>query len=142
MFSDSPSTLKPRGSLNSNGMSYNVATCTPPVPDDDDAAWRAVDTLINAKGGVPPVFRELHDQLTASYPCISHYLTIKWMMVFGAMDLCGTISVTALPCSALTWSRVEEVLPFLIRTASGLGLTVFDWGGPAIYRPAPAPPPS
>jgi hypothetical protein len=35
----------------------------------------------------------------------------------------------------MTWSRVEEVLPFLVRTANSLGLTVLDWGGPAIYRP-------
>ena len=51
-------------------MSYNVAICTPPVSIDDDAAWREVDGLIDAKGAVPTVFRNLHDQLTARYPCI------------------------------------------------------------------------
>jgi hypothetical protein len=35
----------------------------------------------------------------------------------------------------IIYSRVEEVLPFVIRTANALGLTVFDWGGPEIYRP-------
>ena len=35
----------------------------------------------------------------------------------------------------VVYSRVEEVLPFLIETAVGLDLTVFDWGGPNIYRP-------
>jgi len=33
------------------------------------------------------------------------------------------------------FSRVEEVLPFLVNTANELRLTVFDWGGPSIYRP-------
>jgi len=42
----------------------------------------------------------------------------------------------------MTWSRVEEVLPFLVRTANSLGLTVFDWGGPTIYPPGSAPRPS
>ena len=31
---------------------------------------------------------------------------------------------------ALTWSRVAELLPFLVRTANALGLTVFDWAAP------------
>jgi len=123
-------------------MSYNVAICTPPVPDEDDAAWRSVDTLINAKGDVPPVFRELHDQLTARYPCIC---TLPDDQVDDGVWSDGPLWNDFGHRAAvlgITWSRVEEVLPFLIRTANGLGLTVFDWGGPTIYRPAPAPPPS
>ena len=41
----------------------------------------------------------------------------------------------------MIWSRVEDVLPFLVRTANSLSLTVFDWGGPSIYRPGSAPRP-
>jgi len=33
----------------------------------------------------------------------------------------------------MTWSRVEEVLPFLVQTANSLGLPVLDWGGPTVY---------
>ncbi len=35
----------------------------------------------------------------------------------------------------MVYSRVEEVLPFLVKTANDLGLVVFDWTGPSIYRP-------
>ena len=35
----------------------------------------------------------------------------------------------------MSFSRVETVLPFLVETANALGLVVFDWGGPSIYRP-------
>ena len=51
-------------------MSYNVAICTPPVPAEDDTAWDGLDSLINEQGAPPPVFRELHDVLTARYPSI------------------------------------------------------------------------
>jgi hypothetical protein len=51
-------------------MSYNIAICIPPVPTDDDEAWKAVDGLIEAKGPAPSLFKLLHDQLTSKYPCI------------------------------------------------------------------------
>ena len=38
-------------------MSYNVAICTEPVPSKDEEAWQAVDSLIDAKGEPPEVFR-------------------------------------------------------------------------------------
>jgi hypothetical protein len=51
-------------------MSYNVAICIPPVPTDDHAAWEVLDSLISTQDTPPPIFRELHDMLTARYPCI------------------------------------------------------------------------
>jgi hypothetical protein len=51
-------------------MSYNIAICIPPVPTDDDEAWKAVDGLIEAKGPAPRLFKLLHDQLTSKYPCV------------------------------------------------------------------------
>jgi len=59
-------------------MSYNVAICTPPVPAEDDTAWDGLDNLINEQGAPPPVFRELHDALTARYPCICTLPDSKW----------------------------------------------------------------
>src|SRR5580765_7231454 len=121
-------------------MSYNIAICTPPIADDDDAAWEAIDSLINAKGDVPPVFLELHDRLTARYPCIC---TLPDDQVDDGVWSDGPLWNDFGHRAAvlgITWSRVEEVLPFLVRAANGLGLAVFDWGDPAIYRPAPTPP--
>jgi hypothetical protein len=117
-------------------MSYNVAICTPPVPLDDTAAWAGLDDLINLQGSPPPVFRELHDLLTARYPCIC-------TLPDDRVDEDGVWSDGPLwndfghrtAVLGVTWSRVEEVLPFLVRTANSLGLTVFDWGARAIHRP-------
>jgi hypothetical protein len=116
-------------------MSYNVAICTPPVAADDQAAWESVDTLIGATGAVPPVFRELHDRLIARYPCIC---TLPDDEVDDGVWSDGPLWNNFGHRAAvlgMSYSRVETALPFLVETANALGLVVFDWGGPSIYRP-------
>ena len=120
----------------SESMSYNVAVCIPPIPAEDKAAWQVVDGIISAEGTPPPVFRELHDMLTARYPCIctppDHRVDEEGVWSDGPLwnDFGHRAAVLG-----IIWSRVDEVLPFLVRTANSLGLVVFDWGGPTIYRP-------
>ena len=116
-------------------MSYNVAICIPPVPEEDDVAWQAVDGMIDSPGTPPPVFRHLHDLLTARYPCICTLPDDKVEEgVWSDGPLWNDFGYRAAVLGVI-WSRVEEVLPFLVRTANSLGLVVFDWGGPTIYRP-------
>jgi hypothetical protein len=122
-------------SLRENGMSYNVAVCTAPVPEDDEAAWAKLDDFINAKGPIPEVFKSLHDRLTSRYPCICS-LPEKDVDegVWSDGPLWNNFGHRA-AVLGMVFSRVEEALPFLVDTANELGLTVFDWGGPSIYRP-------
>ena len=116
-------------------MSYNVAICTPPVPETDDAAWATVDGLIDAKGQKPAVFEELYGLLTSRYPCICTLPDDRVDEgVWSDGPLWNDFGHRA-AVLGIVWARVDEVLPFLIETANGLGLTVFDWGGPTIYRP-------
>ena len=117
-------------------MSYNVAICTPPLPADDAAAWNQIDELINSEGSPPHIFRELHDALTFRFPCISTLPddTVDELGVWSDGPLWNDFGHRA-AVLGIVFSRVEEVLPFLIETALGLGLTVFDWGGPGIFRP-------
>ena len=124
-------------------MSYNVAICILPVPAEDNAAWEVLDSLINEQGAPPPVFRELHDALTARHPCICTLSDEKVDEegVWSDGPLWNDFGHRA-AVLGMTWSQVAEVLPFLVRTANSLGLTVFDWGGPTIYRPGGAPRPS
>jgi len=101
-------------------MSYNVAISTPPVPVDDDAAWGLLDSLIDAKGAVPSVFCELHDLLTAQCLCIRTLPDDKvdegvWSDGPLWKDFGHRAAVLG-----MAWSRVEEVLPFLVRTVSFL----------------------
>lgn len=115
-------------------MSYNVAICTPPFPADDDAAWQVIDHLIDAQGEVPPVFKQLYEQLTAKYPCLCVDETADTVWSDG--PLWNNFGHRA-AVLGMVYSRVDEALPFLVSTANALGLTVFDWVGPAIYRPRP-----
>jgi hypothetical protein len=34
----------------------------------------------------------------------------------------------------MSYSRVEEVLPFLVESANALGLSVFDWATKTVHR--------
>jgi hypothetical protein len=117
-------------------MSYNLAVCTPPVSPNDEEAWDQLDGLISSEGPQPSVFRQLHDALTVRYPCICTLPDDKvdedgvWSDGPLWNDFGHRVAVLG-----VVYSKVEEVLPFLIETAIDLGLTVFDWGGPNIYRP-------
>lgn len=117
-------------------MSYDIAICTPPIPGDDATAWRQLDELIDSQGQPPSVFRELHDALTTRHPCISALPDdrVDEDGVWSDGPLWNDFGHRA-AVLGVVYSRAEEVLPFLIETAIGLGLTVFDWGGRTIYRP-------
>jgi hypothetical protein len=116
-------------------MSYNVAICLQPISADDKEAWREIDGLIQTKGEPPQVFRELHDFLTAKYPCIC---TLSDEEVDDGVWSDGPLWNNFGHRAAvlgISHSRAEEVLPFLVKTANDLGLVVFDWAGPSIFRP-------
>jgi hypothetical protein len=122
-------------SLRENGMSYNVAVCTAPVPEDDEAAWARLDDFIDAKGPIPKVFKSLHDRLTSRYPCICSLPEEDVDEGVGSDGPLWNNFGHRAAVLGMVFSRVEEVLPFLVDTANELGLTVFDWGGASIYRP-------
>lgn len=118
-------------------MSYNVAIALPDLPAADAAAWGAVDEVIEAKGPVPAVFEELLVRLTDRYPCICDLPDEQiddgvWSDGPLRNNLGHRASVLG-----MVYSRVDEVLPFLIEQANALGLVVFDWATETIHRPSP-----
>ena len=118
-----------------SAMSYNVAICTPPLPKRDEDAWQVIDLLIDQEGEPPPVFRQLYEKLTAKYPCIVEVpdpSVNPGVWSDGPLWNNFGLRVAVL---GMVYSRVGEALPFVIETANSLGLTVFDWTGPVIYRP-------
>jgi hypothetical protein len=115
-------------------LSYNVAVIIPPVPATDPEAWAAVDDLRNQNGPRPAVFQELHDQLTAIYPCmcaVSEDEIDNTVWSDGPLINNFGHRVAFL---GISYSRVEEVLPFLVERANALGLTVLDWATQIVYR--------
>lgn len=115
-------------------MSYNIAVVIPPVPADDTAAWSAVDGLIEQEGPCPAVFQELHDRLTARYPCMCSVPDDEIDdTVWSDGPLINNFGYRA-AVLGMSYSRVEEVLPFLVETANALGLVVFDWATATVHR--------
>src|SRR5580700_7068995 len=105
-------------------MSYNVAVVIPPVPSDDAEAWTVVDGLIEQEGPRPAVFQELHDRLTARYPCMCSVSDDEIDdTVWSDGPLINDFGHRA-AVLGMSYSRVEEVLPFLVETANALGLVV------------------
>jgi len=116
-------------------MSYNVAIVVPPMPFDDLAAWESVDGVIEQEGPRPAVFQELHDRLTARYPCMCSVPEDQIDdTVWSDGPLLNNFGHRA-AVLGISYSRVEEVLPFLVETANVLGLVVFDWATESVYRP-------
>ncbi|MGP0064475.1 MAG: hypothetical protein ACLQGP_12870 [Isosphaeraceae bacterium] len=115
-------------------MSYDVAIVIPPIPLDDAEAWAALDGFIEEQGPRPAVFQELHDRLTARYPCMC---SVPDDQIDDTVWSDGPLINDFLHRAAVlgvSYSRVEEVLPFLVETANGLGLVVFDCSSETIYR--------
>jgi len=115
-------------------MSYNVAIVVPPVPADDAEAWAALGGLIEQRGPRLAVFQELHDRLTARYPCMC---AVPDDQIDGTAWSDGPLINNFLHRAAvlgMSYPRVEEVLPFLVETANALGLVVFDWATETVYR--------
>jgi hypothetical protein len=116
-------------------MSYNVAIVIPPVAAADAKAWAELDALIEHEGPRPAVFQKLHDKLTAKFPCMS---SLPDDQVDDAVWSDGPLIENFQHRAAvlgMSYSRVEEVLPFLVEKANDLGLVVFDWGTETIHRP-------
>ena len=83
----------------------------------------------------PQVFRNLIDRLTAKHPCICDLDddVLDSLGVWSDGPLRNNIALKA-PVLGMVYSRVDDVLPFLIGTARELGLTVFDWRTEQIHR--------
>ncbi|HYM24459.1 MAG TPA: hypothetical protein VEU08_14685 [Vicinamibacterales bacterium] len=115
-------------------MSYTIDIVADPMPPRDKEAWLLIHALreeLYAKPGHPaPRLRALHDRLTAAYPCITVDERGPWsdgplINNFGEKMAILGISV----------SRIAEVLPFVVRTATAMGFTVLDAQDGKIHRP-------
>ena len=118
-------------------MSYTLDIVSAPLPQKDREAWLLIHALraeLYAHSGAPSSeMRELHDRLTARYPCICVNESGPWsdgplINNFGEkMAILG-----------ISYSRVAEVLPFVVETATAMGFTVLDAQADRIHRPSGA----
>jgi hypothetical protein len=119
-------------------LSYNLAVVIPPISSNDGEAWKMLDALIDEQGPTPSVFQELHDRLTAKYPCMCSVPDDQIDdTVWSDGPLIDNFQHRA-AVLGMSYSRVDEVLPFIIETANALGLVVFDWATKSVHRPQSA----
>ena len=116
-------------------MSYTVDNIRVPVPDDDLEAWAFLDgTLRTASEDdnrpLPEYVQEFYKRLTSRYPCIMENENGPWSD--GPLINNFGPELTNL---GISFSRVAEVLPFLISTANDLGSVVFDGQDERFHRP-------
>lgn len=120
-------------------MSYILKIVVPSVPPYNHDAYGFADKLLRDSKDVPPAPRliQFHDALVERFPCASSgaYLmdetaVCPWadnpLMDCFAGDI-GIISISA---------RHVEVIPFLLRRAGALALTVIDEQAAKVHRPA------
>lgn len=116
-------------------MSYTFAVCNATLPKEYKAAEEEAFRLQDEPEPNPAVFHELIDQLTARYACISdptctHPDDGPW-----CSEPMRQKSYNRATVLGLIFSRVDEVLPFVIETATSIGLTIVDWQTGKVHRP-------
>jgi hypothetical protein len=113
-------------------MSYDLYICIPPLPQNDEEAWKQLDQLFEAQGPQPEVFHELITRLLARFPSSmsdENVDTGVWSLEL-LWDCIGH-RITQL---FMTYPSVAEVVPFVIETARNLKLDVFEPQLGWIYR--------
>lgn len=120
-------------------MSYILKIVVPSVPPYNHDAYGFADTLLRESSGAPPAPRliQFHDALVARFPCISSGFynntgdaPCPWgerPLMEGMSGEIGIVTVAA---------RQVEVIPFLLRRAGSLALTVIDEQADKVHRPA------
>ena len=123
-------------------MSYtiDVLSVQPPLSYREALAVR--DAVSDARdagldGRSEPAFeppsaamQELHRRLTARYPCITHDPDGPWSdgpLINNFGQHAATLGIS--------YSRVDDVLPFVIGEATAMGLWVFDAQDGAVHLP-------
>ena len=121
-------------------MNYILKIVVPSVPPYNHDAYGFADQLLRESTGAPPSPRliQFHDALTARFPCPSTGIydhpesgaICPWghiPLMDGFTGEIGIITITA---------RNVEVIPFLLRRAGALALTVIDEQAGKVHRPA------
>ncbi len=122
-------------------MSYSLDFVVPSVPNRKGQAWDFLEDLTDRyeddRGPTHPLLRQLHDLLVARYPCLSSYAdgdpekdNCAWAdgpLINNFASEMGMVSIK--------FARAEEVVPFAVDAALGLGITVMDGQDEKIHRP-------
>lgn len=122
-------------------MSFTVDLIVGPLPEDDQQAWQQIEVLRQSyyddEREKAPSLVKLHSALTARYPCLCSYADddpkiddCPWAdgpMIGNFAHATGML--------AISFSRADELVPFIIKEANALGISVADGQSGEIFRP-------
>lgn len=121
-------------------MNYILTIVVPSVPPYNHDAYGFADNLLRESTGMAPSPRliQFHDALTARFPCpstgvydnVESGAVCPWgpaPLMDGFTGDIGVITIAA---------RNVEMIPFLLRRAGALALTVLDEQADKVHRPA------
>ena len=120
-------------------MNYIMKIVVPSVPPYNHDAYGFTDKLLRESAGAAPSPRliQFHDALTARFPCPSTGIydntggpLCPWGHVPLMEGFTGDVGVIHIA------ARNVEVIPFLLRRAGALALTVIDEQADKVHRPA------
>ena len=122
-------------------MSYTVNLIVGPLSENDKIAWQQIEVLCesyyNDELDKAPSLIKLHAVLTSRYPCLCSYddddekiEESPWADGPMIGNFAGEMGMLA-----VSFSRVDEVIPFIIKEANALGISVADPQSGEIFRP-------
>jgi len=115
-------------------MSYAVHFWSQPIPKTLDQATEIFDSLQSAPKRQNPLFQLLAKRLTARFPCITEIDEDDPNLAWSDGPLDGITQDATYGIGILS-QRVDEVQPFVVETATSLGLVVMDDQQGEVYLP-------
>lgn len=121
-------------------MRYILKIVVRSVPPYNHDAYGFADMLVRESKGMPPAPRliQFHDAITARFPCASTGVYARddgaALCPWGDSPLMDCFTGEVGVISIVT--RNVEVIPFLLRRAGALALTVIDEQASKVHRPA------
>ena len=119
-------------------MSYTIDITKEPMSDDEVEAWNRLEELRlgeeSREYGSPPgdQFLPLYEKLVSIYPCIATPEGENSPWSDGPLKDNFGLKNTVL---GMSFSRVDDALPIIVKTATEMGFTVFDAQDGKIHRP-------
>jgi hypothetical protein len=123
-------------------MSFTLDLIVGDLPASSPEAWAEIERLRGSYYGdtrdKAPALLQLHERLTQRYPCLCSYADDDPAMDDSPWADGPMINnfASEMGMLAISYSRADEVVPFIIKEALQLGITVADGQSEKIYRPS------
>lgn len=122
-------------------MSFTLDLIVSPLPERDKAAWKVIERLrenyYDDTREKSPALIKLHAELTKRYPCLCSYADDDERLEdcpWADGPMIGNFA-HEMGMLAISFSRADEVVPFVIEKAHELDITVADGQSEKIFRP-------